>query len=224
LEDKEHIGLLGLGSFTTQLYLRLLNKFYSEIHGGFSTCPLIMLNANFEHINPHLPNKFDKLIPVTEKYIAELNEQSIRCMVVPNITLHETIDRISLPTGVNLIHPVMETIMMLKKDQVREVILMGTKHTMNSDYIRSHFENQGITVSLPNEDDQSKIDQLRQDIYRGKESKLQQHEFNDLCEQYCLKAPVVLSCTELSIVKLSPRVSIYDMVKIQVKRAIETLD
>ena len=224
MDIKEHIGLLGLGSFTTQLYLRLLNQFYSEVHGGFSTCPLIMLNANFEHINNYLPNKFDKLIPVTEKYITELNKQSIRCMVVPNITLHETIDRISLPSGINLIHPIMETIMMVKQDNVREVILMGTKHTMNSDYIKNHFENQGITVSLPNEDDQTKIDQLRQDIYRGKESKLQRYEFNDLCEQYSLNAPVVLSCTELSIVKLSPQVSIYDMVKIQVKRALETLE
>jgi len=224
LGNKENIGLLGLGSFTTQLYIRLFNQMYNKRHGGYSTCPLVMLNANFDHINPFLPDKFDQLVPVMEKYINRIGKFDLRALVLPNITLHETIDKLSLPEGTNLIHPVLETIKSLMSNGVQEVFLFGTRYTMNASYMTNLMTSQGINVSIPNVEDQILIDQLRQDIYLGKNDGARQLEFVRLIREYSETAPVVLACTELSLIELDGMERLFDMVKIQVRQAIKHLD
>lgn len=51
------LGILGLGSKSTLYYVEQLNTLYNRSFGGFSTCPFMMVNANFNDINPYLPDK-----------------------------------------------------------------------------------------------------------------------------------------------------------------------
>ncbi len=61
------LGLLGLGSRSTQHYIGLMNARYNALHGGYSTCPFVMLNVDFNRINPFLPDDFEHLGPVASK-------------------------------------------------------------------------------------------------------------------------------------------------------------
>ena len=49
------LGILGLGSRTTQFYIQELNRMFQAKKGGYSTCPFILLNTDFHKINTFLP-------------------------------------------------------------------------------------------------------------------------------------------------------------------------
>ena len=54
------LGILGLGSRSTIFYMEQLNKIHQAVHGGYSTCPFMLINSDFNGINPFLPNSFKK--------------------------------------------------------------------------------------------------------------------------------------------------------------------
>ena len=140
-------------------------------------------------------------------------------VIVPNITLHETIDHLTFET--NLIHPVDCIIKEIEKKRHKKVILFGSMHTMKSDYIRSKFNDRGIVVLIPTEEEILLIDNLRQLIYQSKESKEDLVAFDTLIDKYTKELPVVLACTELSIAAITiNEINLFDMAKTQIEYAL----
>lgn len=139
---KKKIGILGLGSYSTLFYIREINALFNEAKKGYSTFPFKMLNSNFDEINNLLPNTSSKLDKIVKDYIDELIEMDIKAVLVPNITLHETIDRLQFE--IPLIHPFYSTLKELKKTEIKKVILFGTIHTMKSTYLKPLFEENNI--------------------------------------------------------------------------------
>jgi len=86
------LGILGLGSKSTLYYIDELNRIYNEFNGGFSTFPFKMLNADFDEINQLLPIYSEELDRIVTHYLVELTQMNVKHVLVPNITLHETID------------------------------------------------------------------------------------------------------------------------------------
>ena len=92
--NKTTLGILGLGSRTTAYYITELNRLYNLYKGGYSSCPFLLWNTNFDTINSLLPNPSKELDSATQQCINEIEKLDIDFILVPNITLHETIDRL----------------------------------------------------------------------------------------------------------------------------------
>ena len=101
---QQKIGVLGLGVYSTNFYMNELHKKYYQFKGGFATFPFLLHQVDFNLINPFLPNQFEKLIPKLEGVILELEKYPIQKWIIPNITLHETFDK--LDKKVDVIHPI----------------------------------------------------------------------------------------------------------------------
>ena len=215
------LGLLGLGSFSTLFYIKELNAMYNAKHEGFSTCPFKMLNVDFNATNNLLPNTSKVLDAIVKDNLNKLQDLQIDTIVVPNITLHETIDRLNIKT--NLIHPIEETISRVKETKHANVAIFGTLYTMQSNYITSKFTAQNINVLQASKKDKKQIDDLRIAVYNGKETQEQLEMFNKLIIKYTKSGVVVLACTELSVAYNTKNSLVYDMARIQIKKAINTL-
>ncbi|MFQ3240300.1 MAG: aspartate racemase [Olleya marilimosa] len=213
------LGLLGLGSFSTLYYIQKLNTFYNTKYGGFSTCPFKMLNVDFNTINNLLPNTSTELDIIVKSCIKTLEELQIDAILIPNITLHETIDRLNIST--KIIHPITKTITKLLKNKHAKVTLFGTRHTMQSDYIKSKFEAENIMVLQPNVKEMSQIDNLRISVYNNQQTQEQLMIFNNLLKKYTTNGVVVLACTELSVIHNSKNKLVYDMAQIQLEEAVD---
>ena len=217
---KSYIGLLGLGSHSTLFYLDQLNFYYNQKKGGYSTCPLKMLNADFNDLNPYLPNQFDKLLKPTKAYLEKLSTMEVDRIIVPNITLHETIDQLNF-TAVNLIHPVNETIIYCQKNKVNKVTVFGSSYTMSSNYIPLEFEKYNIKVVSPSSSDMKDIDRLRKAVYNHTATKEDHNHFEFLINRYNKESSVLMACTELSLVLNNIDCEqVVDMVEIQIKSAL----
>lgn len=221
--DNPTLGILGLGSRSTQFCIHLLNERHNALHGGWTTCPLIMLNADFARINPFMPDDFAKLEPVILGYLTETVRLGIRRLIIPNITLHATVDRV-LPRvegPLEVVHPVHLAIEALKEKGVGQAMAVGTRHTMRSGYLSSAFASSGIKLHAPDTDFRDRADRLRLSVYDGTEKKAELKWFNAELARLSSEMPVLVACTELSIALRKPlSEAVMDMVRLQVERAL----
>jgi len=219
------LGILGLGSRTTLFYMDELNEKYHQKYGGYSTCPFRLLNTNFNKINPYLPTEFNVLEEVLETYVNELIFMGANAILIPNITLHETWDRIEskIDQNIKLIHPVQNTIQQLKLNGKSEAMIFGSGYTMNSTLMNDVFSANNIKLLKPQKEEQLVIDNIRKLIYEEKETQKDIELFHDIVRKYSEKHAIVIACTELSI-PLYLEDNIYDMSRMQINETFNLLN
>lgn len=208
-------GILGLGKESTLYYLNEIHAKYQREHDLYATCPFILYQVDFQEINPFLPNDFHVLIPKLENYFQQLIELGISKLLVPNITLHETIDQLSFQ--LDICHPVLLTLRYLENNNISEVFLFGTKYTMNSKYLHQKFSEKYIKVNLATNEDQDWLDNFRKSVYFQKSSSEEILKFQQLIRKYSSKSPVIIACTELSLFSLKNDSSCIDMADLQIE-------
>lgn len=203
LKVKPAIGLLGLADRSTRYYLQQLNAQYNHLYGGDSTCRIKLLNVNFELINPFLPDDFERLIPVTKRSLMELVAMNVDQIILPNITLHNTIDQLSLGKEVygKIVHPLKLLGDIVKSRNLNEIRLLGTRHKSHGDYISNFLEDLGVKVTFPSQEQLRTNEALRCDIYSYSEWG---HQFSNLSTQVNQyindeNGLIVIACTELAI-------------------------
>lgn len=212
------LGILGLGSYSTLFYIKELNALHNIKQGGFSTFPFKMLNANFDEINNLLPYASNQLDGIVKSYLEELIELGVSSILVPNITLHETIDRLNLE--IEIIHPIDLTLTEIQKSQHKKAMIFGTKFTMESSYIQSIFEEHNIEILMPSEKEILFIDNVRKQVYQELQTDEMVKEFNKIVAKYSKENAVVIACTELSVALSKQGKNVFDMARIQIESAV----
>lgn len=212
------IGVLGLGNRSTLFYINALNERYNQIYKGFSTFPFILYNSNFDEINPFLPNDFINTEGALLRHLNEIKSLGIEFLTIPNITLHETFDRLKF--NILISHPISLTTEKLIRYKESEAVIFGSLYTMKSDYLKNSFDRKGIVLTEPSLSDREFVDQLRQDVYLGSESLAQIDEFNNVIRYYAKERPVIIACTELSVILDEKTSNIYDMANLQIENTL----
>lgn len=208
-------GILGLGVFSTQYYLGEIQQQFKVGNEGFSTCPYILYQIDFQELNPFLPNQFSTLKPKVESILNAVSGLGITNLLVPNITLHETLDKIE--STVKLYHPINLTIDHLIKNKISKITLFGTLYTMNSDYLRQKFSDNNIVLILPTKKDQKWLDDFRKDVFNKTYIQKQIETYHNLIKKYSELMPVCIACTELSVFALKDNASCIDMANLQIE-------
>ncbi|MBR9910925.1 MAG: hypothetical protein GYB33_11325 [Gammaproteobacteria bacterium] len=218
------LGVLGLGSRSTLFYIEQLNAGYNRKFGGDSTCPLILLNSNFDEFNRNLPDKWLDLEPALKNWLQALAHLSVAQIIIPNITLHECYDRLQgdlALESLNIIHPVSRTIEQLQQSGCDRIVLFGSHYSMQSPALTKQFTESGIAIIRPQPGDICAIDTLRQRVYCHKETAQELGVFDRLLTHYSELAPVVIACTELSVALSNSRPDIFDMARVQIDQALQ---
>ena len=215
------LGLLGLGNRSTLFYIDQLNKCFNSSQGNYSTCPFKLLNVNFNDVNPYLPNNFSKLKIQLLKYVAEIEKLEIDLLLIPNITLHEAWGQLN--SNIAIVHPILKTIDVLKKKEELEVVVFGSKYSMEALYLQNLFNSNQIKVIQPKEDEKLFLDELRKLIYANKETLHDLEKYNTLLKSYLKNRAIIISCTELSIPLTDNELNVYDMARIQIQNAVDQL-
>ena len=208
-------GILGLGSFSTQYYLGEIQRKYKERNKEFSTCPYVLYQINFQEINPFLPNLFSVLQPKIESILNEISNLGIEELLVPNITLHQTLDKIE--SKAKLFHPVNLTIDYLLKNKISKITLFGTLYTMNSAYLKEKFSENKIEIILPFNENQLFLDDFRKKVFNQTHTEIEVEAYQDLIKEYSVENPVVIACTELSVFALKNYANCIDMADLQIE-------
>lgn len=219
--SKHRLGLLGLGCRATTFYLQDLNQRHHQKFGGFGTCPLILVNTDFDQINPYLPDNFDRLEPLLAQYLKDF--PACDSLVIPNISLHETLDRISerISSKTHYVHPVEHSVDFIKSKahDGESALILGTRHSMNSTYLKHAFRANGIELITPNAEIQDIVDSLRRRAFDRQESANDVLAYRRLVMDLSKTQAVLIACTELSLLTKFDEVNVFDMARIQLKAA-----
>jgi aspartate racemase len=171
-------GMLGLGVYSTMHYYQRINEFTKLKTGKEDNVEFLILNTNFRLINQYLPDKFEQIRKYLLPYLDKINELGIELLIVPNITIHQHLDRIlkeKRDYNYKLSHPILATIECLNKKGINAIYVLGTMFTMNNVYIKQVFNDHNIeTLDVPNKV-QEKVDELRKQVYLGKNNYDQWH-------------------------------------------------
>lgn len=220
---KHQLGILGLGNRSTLYYLNSLNQYYNELNGGYSTCPYLLLNVDFNTINPFLPNQFQNIIPPLTKYIEQLLKLGSQKILIPNITLHEALDKIYGIDKSLFIHPLhlLKKEILLRKEKT--TVLIGTRHSMNNPYFNSFINNEGLQIYTLESKDQLLVDEFRTAIYHNSESESLIHRFESLLSKLEKQYTIIVACTEISAFYKTRKVNYkntLDLALMQIKEAV----
>lgn len=216
------LGILGLGSKSTLYYIEKLNQQYNTMNGVYSTCPFVLLNADFNAINPNLPDNYEVLKKTIIPFLHHFEHLKITHLLIPNITLHKTIDLILLENQFTfkIIHPLELLIAHLKKNQIKDVTILGSLFTMNGDYVQNSLRQHKTKISVLDATTKNQIDTLRKQIYNDQE--YSDWNFYEIVKKQNHESIPILACTELSILKNQDS-KIIDLVQLQIEEAINVL-
>ena len=224
MTESRLLGVLKMGEASTHFYIQLLTKSYENQHlNDFK--PWKLISADFEVINSLLPNRSLELEALMVRYFEKLSFNCIDVVLIPNITIHETIDAVqkTLSSTIAVAHPLSGAIERMLKAGNKTAVLFGSIYTMTSSYIKTVFADAGIKIVKPNSKDVEFIDFVRRQVFYESASAEILKEFNKLVVKYSNDKSVLIACSELSLVLDVSKDSVLDMAAIQVAGAISMI-
>jgi len=226
-KKKISLGLIATGERTVQFYQEQISLIYDNNQLLNDCSTLTTIGVDFTTINQYLPDQFTYLEPLWLKK-RDLFKEDVDVLIIPNITLHETVDRLTekkhFPIRTKIIHPLDAAVKILHKENINTVVIIGSAYTSHCNWIISYFSLRDIAVIRMSDEHTKQVDLIRQRTYKKIETHQDHQDYNHLIHHYQRQAPVIIACTELSIL-LDKKNSndVYDMARIQIHTAIHAV-
>ena len=199
-------GLLGGMSYESTIqYYKLINKKINNRLGNLHSAKILLYSFNFEEIEALQRNgEWDKsgdLMGVQAKHLQDANADFI---AICTNTMHKLIDNINKYINIDILH-ISDTVgTEIKKHNLKNVLLLGTKFTMEEDFYKKILvEKYGINVTIPNEKDRNTIhDIIYKELCVGITNEVSRNSFLDTITKSINTENidgVILGCTEIQM-------------------------
>jgi aspartate racemase len=223
------IGLIGGMSWeSSAVYYDLMNKEVRNKLGGFHSCKSIMLTVDFDEIQSlqHIED-WEKLDLIMVKAAQTLETAGADLIILCTNTMHLCSPAILKNISIPFLHIAKATGLEIANKGLKKVALLGTKFTMEKDFYKTYiFENFGIEVIIPNEEERNEVHRIiYQELVQG-EIKAESREIYKqiICNLEEKGAEgVILGCTEIPLLISDSDVNIptFDTTAIHAKKAVE---
>lgn len=145
------IGLLGGMSWeSSALYYRLLNEAVRERLGGFHSARVVMASVDFAEVEAmQAAGEWDAAGALLAAEAAALEAAGAECVVLCTNTMHKVADAIEAAVDVPLLHIADVTAGAVLAAGVERVALLGTRFTMEQDFLVDRLRGHGLDVVVP---------------------------------------------------------------------------
>ena len=198
------IGILGGTSYpSTLLYYETLNRLYKKRFGGHHSCPILLYSIDYNAIKSNYHDGWAIIPQLLKKELEILIGFKPSCIIIANNTLHKAYDLIkdTLETDIPVLHIIELTKQYIKRMGYNDVLLLGTKFTMEDSYFKQPLVESGINIVTPNENEQLKIQEIQTQVSNGA---FQDHHMdyfkNVINKKYSHLDAFILGCTEIPLI------------------------
>lgn len=198
------IGMIGgLSWESTQEYYRLINKEVNKRLGYAHSASIRLYSFDFEEILELNRNGHDK--ELGKRLAAEalkLESAGVGVLLLCANTAHEWAKKIKKKTNVPLLHIADATGNAIRQAGLQKVLLLGTKYTMERDFIKGKLTKKyGIEVVIPSKDDREEVSRIIYDeLVRGKIKDESRYYLLDVIKRHPQVNGIILGCTELPLI------------------------
>jgi aspartate racemase len=199
------IGLIGGMSWESSVvYYQIINQKVKETLGGVHSCECLMYSVDFAEIAA-LQHKgdwaalSDKMVQAAKR----LEQGGADFIVLCTNTMHKLADDIANNVSIPLLHIADVTAVAIKEKGLQKVALLGTKFTMEQDFLKGRLlEKHGISSIIPNEIQRETIHRIiYEELVKGIITAQSRNEYltiiNDLTAQGA--EGIILGCTEIGL-------------------------
>ena len=198
------MGLIGGMSWESSLeYYRIINESVKSKLGGCHSANCLLYSFDFHEIE-ELQHKgeWEKLKNLMVNEVENLKRAGAEFIVICTNTMHLMAPDIEDNTGLKVVHIADATSDEIIKRNVKKVLLLGTKFTMEGSFYRERLEKNGIQVVIPSELDRQIIhdiiyDELILGILRPESKQSYIDIINKAIGEHV--TGVVLGCTEIPL-------------------------
>jgi aspartate racemase len=222
------IGLIGGLSWQSTLeYYRIMNVAVAERTEGKHAAKILLESLDFGEVEECINNDdFIRLAAMIVNSAQTLERAGAAMILIGANTMHMLAPQVQAAITVPLVHIADATIEKILEKGLDKVILLGTKFTMEHDFLVHKFVEKGIDILLPEQDDREFIQKVIFTelfrAYRNPESKTRfLRIIDDLAKQG--GQGVILGCTELPILlqQSDCTIPVFDTTELHALAAVE---
>ena len=206
LEYMKTIGIIGGMSYESSIhYYERINKQVNDLAGNLTCARMIIYNVNFEEIRKlMLDNKWDEIGVELGRIAKILENAGADYIAIATNTMHKLADYIQKQISIPLIHIADCVANKCKDSNIYNVGLLGTKYTMVEDFLKNRLQQNGLSVTTPEESDKiNEIDRVIFDELCKGEIKEESKQYfiqviNNMIKENDIKG-IILGCTEIGM-------------------------
>lgn len=224
------IGLIGGMSWeSTAAYYKIINEKVRAKLGGSSSADMIIRSLDLAKIEWLQDNgRWDAVTSILTEAAGELEGAGADFIVMASNTVHKVYDEVAASVRVPVLHIADSTVDGVRRAGVHKVGLLGTRYTMEGDFLKERLESAGVSVIVP---DAEKIERIHMAIFNeavvGKVSCETKALFVDVINEMVQRGArgVILGCTELGLM-IAPEDSslpLFDTAVLHAEKAAEEM-
>ena len=210
------IGLIGGMSWkSSQVYYKIINKKVNKILGGFHSAKCIMESVDFAEIEKlQHKNDWDSLNKIMVDSAKNLENAGADIIVLCTNSMHLCSAEIIKNTNIPFLHIATATGSIIKENNIKKVLLIGTKFTMEKAFFKDILKNDfGIEIVIPSESDREIVHQIiYKELVHGNIKSASKKEYQRIIENSIKNGAqgVILGCTEIPLLINNNDISILD--------------
>lgn len=198
------IGLLGGMSWESSIeYERIINTEVRRRLGGIHSAELVMRSYDFARIEAlQAAGEWEAGGAILAADAQRLEAAGAELIVVCTNTMHLVAEQIEAAIGVPLLHIADATADAVTAAGLDTIGLLGTRYTMELDFMRGRLERHGLTVLVPEPDDRELVNRVIYDeLVRGVVSDESRVAYLDVIDRLLARgaAGIVAGCTEIEL-------------------------
>ena len=198
------IGLIGGMSWeSTVTYYQIINNTVKQELGGLHSAKILLYSVDFAEIEECQSNgEWEKSAEVLADAAQNLQKAGADFIVICTNTMHKVASQIQEKISIPIIHIADAAAEELKKNNIKNVALLGTKYTMTQDFYKERIKNNGINVIIPNEADIELVNNIiYEELCLGEIKEESRKQYIRIIGEMKEKGAegVILGCTEIGL-------------------------
>eukprot|EP01006_Ploeotia_vitrea_P066584 TRINITY_DN95277_c0_g1_i1.p1 TRINITY_DN95277_c0_g1~~TRINITY_DN95277_c0_g1_i1.p1 ORF type:complete len:239 (+),score=17.78 TRINITY_DN95277_c0_g1_i1:22-738(+) len=222
------IGLLGGMSWESTLtYYKLLNEGIKKALGGLHSARIVMSSIDFGPVEAAMrEQRWNDVGRFLTQEALKLQTAGADCIVIATNTMHKLVPVIQPTLRIPILHIADATAMEAKRLGIQTLGLLGTRYTMEGDFISGWLtEKHGIRVVTPEKSDRDIVNRvIFEELVLGIVKEDSRKEYARIAAELNKKGAggLILGCTEIGmLVKEVPWGAPLDTALLHVKYTLE---
>ncbi len=198
------IGLLGGMSWESSIeYYRLVNELTRDLRGGKHSAPCVMWSLDFAPIAAlQAAGEWDAAGKLLAGAARGVEGAGAELLVLCTNTMHRVAAEVQDAVSIPLLHIGDATADAVAAAGLRRVGLLGTRYTMEADFLRERLERRGLEVLIPPPADRDVVhDVIYGELVLGVVREQSRAAYRAVIERLVLRGAqgVILGCTEIEL-------------------------
>lgn len=200
----KRIGLVGgLSPESTVHYYQILCREYNREFGGLNFPEIVLTSLNLQQLVDRFEtNDWEGIASLLRAALEQLRDAGADFAAILANTPHNAYDRLRDDTPLEILTIMEATAEALRKDERRNVALLGTKATMEFGFFQRHFAALGIQTAVPQPAQRVELDRIIwEELSHGTILPASREAAKAILHELEFRGveAVILGCTELSL-------------------------